>query len=59
MGTILALASITVTTGATVDGRVLARDGAVTLDNDTIIRATCAAAAPDADLLRPAGRRTT
>jgi hypothetical protein len=40
-GTIIALTSITVTTGATVDGRVLARNGAVTLDTDTITRSTC------------------
>jgi len=40
-GTILALASITVTTGVTIDGRALARNGAVTLDTDTITRATC------------------
>jgi hypothetical protein len=40
-GTILALASITVTTGVTVEGRALARNGAVTLDTDTITRATC------------------
>ena len=43
-GTIIALTSITVTTGVTVDGRVLARNGAVTLDTDTIARSTCAAA---------------
>jgi hypothetical protein len=42
-GTILALTSITVTTGVTIDGRVLARNGAVTLDTDTITRPTCAA----------------
>jgi type VI secretion system secreted protein VgrG len=41
-GTILALTSITVTTGVTVDGRVLARNGAVTLDTDTITRSVCA-----------------
>jgi hypothetical protein len=35
-GTILALDSITLTTGATVDGRVLARNALVTLDNNTI-----------------------
>lgn len=37
-GNILALTSITVTTGATVDGRTLARNGAVTLDTDAITR---------------------
>ena len=42
-GTLIALQSITVTTGVTVDGRVLARNGAVTLDTDTITRSTCAA----------------
>jgi hypothetical protein len=35
-GNIMAQASITVTTGATVDGRALARTAAVTLDSDTI-----------------------
>jgi hypothetical protein len=35
-GNILAMTSITLTTGATVDGRVLARDGSVILDNNTI-----------------------
>jgi len=44
-GTIIALTSITVTTGATIDGRALARNGAVTLDTNTITRSTCAAAA--------------
>ncbi len=37
-GNVLALTSITVTTGATVDGRMLARNGAVTLDSDVITR---------------------
>jgi hypothetical protein len=41
-GTILALTSITVTTGVTVDGRVLARNGAVTLDTNTITAPTSA-----------------
>ncbi len=40
-GSILAQTSITVTTGATVEGRVLARDGAVTLDTNTITRPSC------------------
>ena len=41
-GTLMALTSITVTTAVTVDGRVLARNGAVTLDTDTITRPACA-----------------
>ena len=40
-GTILALTSITLTTAATVEGRVLARNGAVTLDTNTITRPAC------------------
>ncbi|CAN5804344.1 hypothetical protein BH23ACT12_BH23ACT12_17140 [soil metagenome] len=44
-GTILALTSITMTTGATLEGRALARNGAVTLDTNTIING-CAGAAP-------------
>jgi hypothetical protein len=45
-GSILALTSITATTGATVDGRVLARNAAVTLDTNTITRSRCAAPTP-------------
>jgi hypothetical protein len=40
-GTVIALQSITVTTGVSIDGRVLARNGAVTLDTDTISRSAC------------------
>jgi hypothetical protein len=40
-GSILALTSITVTTGDTVQGRALARNGAVTLDDDTITAPSC------------------
>jgi uncharacterized repeat protein (TIGR01451 family) len=40
MGNVLALASITVTTGTTIDGRALARNGAVTLDSNTIAALT-------------------
>lgn len=40
-GTIMALTSITATTGATVDGRLLARNGAVTLDTNVVTRAPC------------------
>ena len=45
-GNILALTSITLVTSATVDGRLLARNGAVSLDTNTITRSTCAAPAP-------------
>ncbi|MER7129441.1 ice-binding family protein [Streptosporangium saharense] len=40
-GNVLALASITVATGANVNGRILARNGAVTLDTNTIARSVC------------------
>jgi hypothetical protein len=40
-GNVLALASITVTTGVTVDGRTLARTAAVTLDTNAITRPSC------------------
>ncbi|MFC6081892.1 ice-binding family protein [Sphaerisporangium aureirubrum] len=40
-GNVLAQASITVTTGVIVDGRVLARGAAVTLDTDTITVPRC------------------
>jgi hypothetical protein len=41
-GNILALASITATTNAAVEGRLLARTGAVTLDKNAIHTAVCA-----------------
>jgi hypothetical protein len=41
-GNILALASVTVTTGVTVHGRAFARTGAVTLVTDLFTRPTCA-----------------
>ncbi|MDH6136221.1 hypothetical protein P3T37_005640 [Kitasatospora sp. MAA4] len=41
VGNILALTSISATTGATIDGRALARNGSVTLDTNTITRETC------------------
>ncbi|MGO9874961.1 MAG: ice-binding family protein [Acidimicrobiia bacterium] len=45
IGSVLAVASITANTGATIEGRLLARNGAVTLDHNTITTPVCAAAA--------------
>jgi Ice-binding-like len=45
-GSILALTSISVDTGDTIAGRALARNGAVTLDDDTITSPTCASPPP-------------
>ena len=45
-GTIMALTSITLQTGATLQGRALARNGAVTMDHNTINSSACAAASP-------------
>jgi hypothetical protein len=41
VGTVMALTSITATTDVTVDGALLARNGAVTLDSDTITPTSC------------------
>lgn len=45
-GNVMALTSITATTGATVQGRLLARNGAVTLDSNVINAPSCAAPVP-------------
>jgi Ice-binding-like len=45
-GSILALTSISVNTGDTIAGRALARNGAVTLDDDTITSSSCATTPP-------------
>jgi Ice-binding-like len=45
-GSILALTSISVDTGDTIAGRALARNGAVTLDDDTITVPSCVSAPP-------------
>src|SRR5678816_1052790 len=45
-GNILALTSITLTTGAAVTGRALARNGAVTLDTNTVTITTCTGVTP-------------
>lgn len=42
VGSILALQSITLNTGATISGRALARNGAVTMDNNMVTRTSCA-----------------
>ncbi len=41
LGTVIALTDITLTTGATVSGRALARNGAATLDTNSVSAATC------------------
>lgn len=41
VGTIMALTSISVTTGTTVDGRALARNGSVTLDSNIFTQSAC------------------
>jgi hypothetical protein len=43
VGNILALTSISVKNGATINGRLLARNGGVTLINDTVTRSQCPA----------------
>lgn len=45
VGSVLALTSISLDNGATVSGRVLARNGAVTLDDNTITIPSCATTA--------------
>jgi LPXTG-motif cell wall-anchored protein len=52
-GTIMALTSITVTSGVTVHGRALARNGSVTLDNDTFTTPRCDLSAATATTAGP------
>jgi type VI secretion system secreted protein VgrG len=47
-GTIMALTSIALNKGVTLQGRALARNGAVTMNNDTIDSSSCAAPSPTA-----------
>ncbi|CAG0932556.1 Ice-binding protein [Thermoflexales bacterium] len=53
-GNILALTSITMATGANLSGRALARNGAVTLDTNTISKAPCAQAPAPTPVPAPA-----
>jgi hypothetical protein len=53
VGNILALTSITATTGVEIEGRLLARNGAVTMDTNTITEPVCAAAPPPPDVNPP------
>jgi hypothetical protein len=47
VGTILALTSVAAATGATVEGRLLARNGEVTLDDNVITVPVCESAPPE------------
>jgi type VI secretion system secreted protein VgrG len=58
-GTILATASATLNTGATVDGRVLALGGAVTMDDNTITVPTCLLATSTTTTTTVSGTTTT
>ena len=55
VGNIMALTSITLTTAATLEGRALARNGAVTLDTNVITAATCDVSSPGDDVRNPGG----
>ena len=59
VGTILAQASITVTTGASVRGRALARTGAVTLDSNAFSPASCQPPVSGAPAVPTTNRTTT
>jgi type VI secretion system secreted protein VgrG len=53
-GNILALTSVTMATGASLSGRAMARNGAVTLDSNTISKPPCAQAVPPTPVPAPA-----
>ena len=59
-GNMLALASITLNTGASINaGRALARDAAVTMDTNNINNSQCITLAPTAAMVNVGGRVTT
>jgi len=59
VGTILALTSATLDTGATLQGRVFARNGAVTLDDNVITQPGCATTTSSTTTSAPGGAATT
>jgi type VI secretion system secreted protein VgrG len=58
VGDVLALTSISAQTGATFEGRLLARNGAVTLDTNTITNANCASGSGTTTTTSPATEAT-
>jgi len=59
VGNIMALTSVTMTTGATLQGRALARNGAVTLDTNTITSPTCTTSTTSTSTSTTSGSGTT
>jgi hypothetical protein len=59
IGSVLAATSISATTGATVQGRLLAETGAVTMDTNTITRPVCAPPVTTTTTAPPATTTTT
>ncbi len=59
VGNILALSSITMDSGASLNGRALARNGAVTLDNNSITSPTCNVSSPTTTSSIPATTTST
>jgi hypothetical protein len=59
VGTVMALTSITATTDVTVDGGLLARNGAVTLDSDTITPTSCTTTVSAKPVVAPPTTSTT
>jgi hypothetical protein len=59
VGTVMALTSITATTHVTIDGRLLARNGAVTLDSDTITPTSCTTTVATKPVVAPPTTSTT
>ncbi|MSZ96923.1 MAG: DUF3494 domain-containing protein [Actinobacteria bacterium] len=59
IGHVYALTSIAATTSATIYGQLLARNGAVTLDRNTIVNSACATAAVTTTTTRATGVTTT